>query len=118
MKKNNRQIGNHGETKACEYLAKKGYRILERNFRCKLGEIDIIALHNGYIVFVEVKYRENNRCGYPREAVNYYKQKNITRVASYYLMIKGSYHQNCRFDVIEIVKDEIWHIPNAFNATY
>lgn len=118
MKKNNREIGSVGETIACDYLERKGYQILKRNFRCKLGEIDIIAFSNGYIVFVEVKYRENNKCGYPREAVNYYKQKNITRVASYYLMIDGSYNTNCRFDVVEIMGNKIKHIPNAFNATY
>ena len=118
MRKNNRVLGSEAEAIACTYLEKMNYKIIEKNFRCRSGEIDIIALHQDYIVFVEVKYRKDYQCGYPREAVNYYKQKNITKVASYYLLIKGAYYQSCRFDVVEITDKDIELIQNAFNAVY
>lgn len=104
-----------GEDIACKYLQKVNYIILERNFRCRSGEIDIIALDKDYIVFIEVKYRKNNAYGYPREAVNYYKQRNISKVASYYLLIHNAFHKNCRFDVVEIIGENIELIQNAFS---
>lgn len=118
MKKNNCILGQEAENIAYNYLQDMGYTMLERNFRCKLGEIDIIALNDGYIVFIEVKYRHNSKCGYPREAVNYYKQRNITKVATYYLVKKGAYNKSCRFDVVEITGDNIELIKNAFDAVY
>lgn len=118
MKNNNWVLGSEAESLACSYLEKMDYKIIERNFRCRSGEIDIIARHQDYIVFIEVKYRKDRKCGYPREAVNYYKQKNITRVASYYLLINGAYDQSCRFDVVEITNNDIELIENAFNAVH
>ncbi len=118
MRQNNRLQGSQAEELACSYLEKRNYKILEKNFRCRSGEIDIIASHDNYIVFIEVKYRKNCNLGHPREAVNYYKQRNITRVASYYLLIKKAYDHNCRFDVVEITGETIKLIPNAFNAVY
>lgn len=115
METNKRTIGQAGEDVACRYLEKANYKILERNFRCRSGEIDIIALDGDYIVFIEVKYRKNNSYGYPREAVNYYKQRNISKVASYYLLTNNGFHRNCRFDVVEIIGKEIQLIPNAFS---
>ncbi len=115
MKKNKRIIGNKGEDLACLFLEKASYKILERNFSCRSGEIDIIALDGDYIVFVEVKYRSSNAYGYPRESVNYYKQRNISKVASYYLLINNAFHKNCRFDVVEIIGDTIELIQNAFS---
>lgn len=118
MKKNNCVLGSEAEAIACSYLEKIDYKIIEKNFRCRSGEIDIIALHQGYIVFIEVKYRTTNQCGYPREAVNYYKQRNLTKVASYYLLINQAYDKSCRFDVVEITGKHIELIQNAFNAVY
>lgn len=115
MKINKRTIGSEWEEVACEYLKKANYKILERNFRCRSGEIDIIALDGDYIVFIEVKYRKNNAYGYPRESVNYYKQRHISQVASYYLLIKNAFHKNCRFDVVEIMGENIELIKNAFS---
>ena len=115
MKINKRTIGSEAEEVACGYLEKSGYKILERNFRCRSGEIDIIALNGDYIVFIEVKYRKDKTFGYPRESVNYYKQKNISKVASYYLLIKNAYHKNCRFDVVEIIGSHIELIQDAFS---
>ena len=102
MKFNKRTIGNIGEEMAVKYLIKNKYRILERNFRCKLGEIDIIAKDGVYIVFVEVKMRKNSDFGMPAEAVNFYKQRKIIQVAQYYLMSKGIEY-NIRFDIVEIL---------------
>lgn len=118
MKQNNRLRGSEAEALACSYLEKRNYKILEKNFRCRSGEIDLIAFHESYIVFIEVKYRKNYKCGHPREAVNYYKQKNITKVASYYLLINEAYDKNCRFDVVEITGETINLIQNAFSAVY
>ena len=117
MKINKRTIGAQGEEMACHYLEQANYKILERNFRSKSGEIDIIALdlEKDYIVFIEVKYRKNKAYGYPRESVNYYKQRNITKVASYYLLRKNAFHKNCRFDVVEILGENIELIQNAFS---
>ena len=73
---NNHELGKEGETRAVEFLWKKGYRILERNFRTKRGEIDIIARNRKEIIFVEVKTRKNLDYGFPSESVNDNKQKN------------------------------------------
>ena len=82
---NNRKVGDAQETRAIFELEKLGYKILQKNFRCRMGEIDLIALHRGYLVFVEVKYRKNTRAGSAAEAVNWKKQQVISRVADYYI---------------------------------
>ena len=100
---NKRQIGTKYEEIAASYLKQHGYCILERNFRCRRGEIDIIARENGYLVFVEVKYRASAVCGSPLEAVDYRKQRNIIQVAQYYMLRHGyGTEVNCRFDVVAI----------------
>ncbi len=103
MRNNKRDIGTAGEDEAVAYLTAKKYRILERNFRCKSGEIDIIAQDGEYIVFIEVKMRKDNQFGLPSEGVNYHKQKKIIRSAEQYLISKNKYGMNVRFDVIEII---------------
>lgn len=112
---NNRTVGTEKEKMAAEYLVGKGYRILDMNYRCKTGEIDIIALNEDTIVFVEVKYRTGKRYGMAVEAVSAAKQKTIRQVAMYYLVTR--FHKSdveCRFDVIGIDREEITHITNAF----
>ena len=74
---NKRSIGTAYEEKAVEYLTAKGYRIIKRNFRCRIGEIDIIAKQNDIVVFVEVKYRRTDHMGQPLEAITFTKQKKI-----------------------------------------
>ena len=112
---NKRQTGTAYEIKAEEYLIEKGYRILERNFQNRNGEIDIIAKDGEYFCFIEVKYRTTNEFGSPFEAVDVRKQKQIRKVAAYYLMKqKLNEWTPCRFDVIGFVGDEMTHIENAF----
>ena len=113
--KNKRLIGAKYENLAVAKLTDEGYTILERNFSCKLGEIDIIALNKEALVFVEVKYRTNVSNGFPEEAVNYRKQRKISLCADYYCMIKGIYdNENIRFDVIAVDDGSIRHYKNAF----
>ena len=114
---NNRSVGTKKEELAADYLEKKGYEVLAKNFRCKYGEIDLIAKDGSYLVFVEVKYRATSKNGFPQEAVTKSKQKTIVFVANYYLM-KANLGQDIpiRFDVVAMLGDEITHIENAFNA--
>ena len=85
---NRREIGAEYEQKAVRYLESVGYRVLERNYRCRLGEIDIIAMQDGYLCFVEVKYRGSHGQGYPEEAVNHRKQQKIIQTAEVYMKKK------------------------------
>ena len=115
---NHLTIGKRGEDIAAEFLQKQGYRILQRRYRSKMGEIDIIAAKADWCVFIEVKTRRSARFGLPSEAVNYHKQGKIINTALLYLAFTG--RQNCpvRFDVIEIIltadNHKINHIENAF----
>lgn len=112
---NKRAIGTAYEKQAGEYLIQQGYEIVEYNFRCRQGEIDIIARDGEYLVFAEVKYRKNTGSGSPLEAVNVKKQQIISRVASYYCLTHGLGESTpCRFDVVAILGDEISLIRNAF----
>ena len=114
---NKRQVGTQYESMAVQYLTEAGYHILERNFRCRTGEIDIIAKDGAYLVFVEVKYRASAACGSALEAVDYRKQQSILRVAQYYMVSHGYGTQtNCRFDVVASQGTEITLIQNAFGA--
>ena len=110
----NKIEGDGGEIRAVEFLKGKGYRILQTNFKTKFGEIDIVAFKDKVIVFVEVKTRSTLVYGRPIEAVGYRKQQTIRKVAEVYLMIKNKPYADCRFDVIEIVGEEISHVENAF----
>jgi len=113
---NRRQIGSTYEETAARYLEKKGYRILEHNFRCKIGEIDLIAQDGTVLVFLEVKYRKNTVFGNPAEAVTPSKQRTICKAADYYRLKKGiAQDVPCRFDVVAILGDRIEVIKNAFD---
>lgn len=111
---NCRQIGTQYERKAGDYLIKCGYEILEYNFRCRMGEIDIIARDGEYLVFCEVKYRSGEGQGDPAEAVDFRKQRRISKCAAYYLMIHGISDVLCRFDVVSMKGETISLIRNAF----
>ena len=112
---NNRATGSNRERQAEEYLEKQGMRIVERNFRCKLGEIDLIGWHQNYLVFVEVKYRSSKVKGSAVEAVDGRKQKRICRVADYYRKShRIGVQTGIRYDVVAIQGENIEWIPNAF----
>lgn len=100
-----KQIGIFGEKIAYNYLQKNNYRIIETNFRCKQGEIDIIAWDNVQeeLVFVEVKTRTNYNYGTPAEAIDYKKRNHILKTTQYYLYIKKIEKCSIRFDAVEIV---------------
>lgn len=114
---NRRAYGNEGEQAACEYLLKKGWRILDRNVRRGRGEIDIIARKRKIITFVEVKRRSSLAFGNPAEAVNTEKQRRIAQAAALYVQEQGLENEKLRFDVIEILSGDIRHIEGAFDAT-
>ncbi len=115
---NKRTLGADNEKKAAAFLKEKGYEILELNFRCKNGEIDIVAKDREYLVFVEVKYRDNIRKGYPLEAISVQKQRTISKCAMYYMMKYGLDNFPVRFDVVGILKNEIQLIQNAFDFVW
>lgn len=110
-------LGKIGEDKAVELLMSKGYFIRERNWTVGKLEIDIVAVHNGYIVFVEVKTRRDNVFAEPKDAVNLRKIKNIVRAADAYIKI-NNIDLEPRFDIIDIVGQEenmrVEHIEDAF----
>ena len=115
MKKDKRTIGINGEKTAEKYLKNNKYKILDCNYHSRFGEIDIIAKKDNFIVFVEVKARNNNSLGEPREAVTYSKQNKIIKTAEFYILDKKIDLQP-RFDVIEVFTDTdtVNHIENAF----
>ena len=112
------EIGKEGEFISKQYLIKNNYKIIETNFKCKIGEIDIITFDKTKkeIVFIEVKTRTNKKFGTPKEAVDTIKQNHIYKVAQYYLLIKKLENVYCRIDVIEVYiynnKFNINHLKN------
>ena len=115
---NNKLKGGTGEGLAVKYLEKKGYEILEKNFKTKVGEIDIVAATERCLIFVEVKARQSDEYGEPAEAVTAAKQKKISQVASQFITKYRYFDCNVRFDIIEVRLDkkEINHIENAFDS--
>ena len=109
-------FGEHGEDRASRALRARGYRIVERNFRCKAGELDVVARDGGTLVFVEVRTRAGDRCGGAMSAVGYAKQRQVARVARAYLAIRKPRFDTCRFDVVAITGDELVIIQDAFRA--
>ncbi len=99
-------LGRKAEDAAAEYLKQQGYRLRERNFRCALGEIDIIAEDGDVLAFVEVRSRTSAFFGLPQETVNWNKQRKLRRLAAYYLAGKKEWQRKCRFDVIGVLFDQ------------
>ena len=117
-----RQTGSQGEEIAANFLIARGYRILERNFSCRGGKIDIIAREpgSGFLVFVEVKTRRGLSYGVPQLAVTLFKQRQISKAALTWLSKKRLLDSNARFDVIAILlhtdgNHAVEHIRNAFD---
>lgn len=102
---------------AASYLEEKGYQIIARNYYTPFGELDIIAQKDDIICYVEIKYRSSKKYGSPLEAVDYRKQRRISKSAMYHYMTHGAaQHRLCRFDVIGIdERHQIMHIENAFD---
>ena len=116
-------VGQQGESLACQYLTRQGYRVIARNYRTKLGEIDIVAEAQGTLVFVEVKTRRGHQCGHPFEAVTPAKWRQISKVALEYLAETGREGQPARFDVVAIsfsgeAEPVIELVKNAFDLSY
>jgi putative endonuclease len=115
--------GRRGEALAAEFLVRRGYRILAANYRHLRKEIDLIAWGEGFVVFVEVKLRRDDRFGGPAAAVDARKQRAIISCARGFLHERGIRGMPCRFDVIAI-RDEaggtprVEHIPNAFSIPF
>ena len=114
-------LGAWGEEKAVRFLKRRGFTIVDRNFRCRFGEIDIIAEIDEYLVFVEVRLRKDTRYGNPEETVDWRKQQKLKLAADYYLMTH-EVEKDIRFDVVALYAhngEKTWplpvkHIENAF----
>lgn len=113
--RNKRKIGSRAEGQAAAFLTEQGYELLEQNFFCRQGEIDLIAREGTTLVFVEVKYRLNEANGNPAEAVDRRKQQHLAKAARYYLFSHGYPEDTiCRFDVVGILGEQITLYRDAF----
>ena len=114
---NREELGRKGEYKARKYLEKQDYFVVRQNFKCKFGEIDIIAIDKNELVFVEVKTRCSKKYGEARDAVNKYKKKHIKKAANFFVYKNKLENQFVRFDVIEVYFNnnifKINHIKNV-----
>ena len=106
--------GEYGESVVSLYLKNNKYKILNQNYKTKVGEVDIVAMQKNTIVFIEVKMRETCAFGRPSEAVNTFKQAKIRRVAEEYLVRNRLTDSQIRFDVLEVIGQDVNHIENAF----
>lgn len=119
----NAGVGNRGEELAAAFLERNGLKVIERNFHCKGGEIDIVAKDGSTLVFVEVKSRKTLSFGVPQLAVTPFKQRQISKAALTWLAKNRQHDKPARFDVIAILLDgsyhhRIEHIKNAFDLAY
>jgi putative endonuclease len=113
-------LGQLGEELACEELERRGYAVLERRYRTRYGEIDIVAAHDGVLVFVEVKARAGDAFGSGAEAVTARKQRRVAQMAMDFVARRRLHGRACRFDVVAVAVDEgrprIEVFPDAFRA--
>ncbi len=118
MRRRARALGAYGEDIAASFFKKKGYDILEKNYRVPVGEIDIICKKGDLIVFVEVKTRSNSDFGDIKESITPWKIERIKKAAMWYIMKEGEQGQDYRFDCIFVMKCqkkvEVEHIAGAF----
>jgi putative endonuclease len=122
IKMEKKELGNKGEEVALRFLKKRGYRIIEKNYVCKMGEMDIIAKERDTLAFIEVKTRASTEFGPPQLAVNASKQRQLSKVALNYLNEKRLKDVKARFDVVAILLgqmgEEIELIRDAFELKY
>ncbi len=110
-------LGRSGEDQAARYLSRQGYRVIERNYRTTAGEIDLIAFHQGTVVFVEVKTRTSTAFGEPELAVTPQKQQRMVKAALSYIKKRNIHQMPCRFDVVAISRsadEKVELIQDAF----
>jgi len=111
-------LGNHAEKLAAKYLKSKGLALVKRNYRCKLGEIDLVMQHHEYLVFVEVRYRKNSAFGGAAASIDIAKQSKLTKAAQHYMLNNGVADTPARFDVIclngDLNRPDYQWISNAF----
>lgn len=119
MSRHNILLGKSGEEAAVNLLKEKGYKIIARNYKSKLGEIDIVAKDRDTLCFIEVKTRQNDSFGIPLESVAFRKQRQISKAALLFLKEKNLFQKKARFDVVSIIntqeKPRIELIKNAFD---
>ena len=117
VRMNTRRVGGINEEKAVCYLKDNDFRIIKQNYRCKIGEIDIIAIKENILRFIEVKYRKSDCYGNPLEAVNKRKQDKIMKTAAWFLNENPQYQDmQCSFDVMAVTEQYIKYIFNGFGA--
>lgn len=116
MKSNKRQIGKQQEERAALFLIERGYEVLERNFWCRFGEIDIIAKQGEYLVFCEVKFRGQEAYGDGICSIDRRKRNHLWKAANHYLQQNHLWDIPCRFDVISMTKEALVLYENAFEA--
>ncbi len=112
-----KELGKRGEETAADYLAGKGYRIIDRNYKCRVGELDIIAMEGETLIFIEVKTRKDLSYGLPCESITATKKWHISRAVGYYTAIHKLEDLNMRIDVVEVLATKagmyIHHIKDA-----
>lgn len=117
-KRTEMKLGDWGEEKAVEYLSEKGYQIIQRNFRCKAGEIDIVTIHKNTLVFIEVKTRNNMHYGLPCEAITPTKMRHLKKAIAYYTAIYKMEDWDLQLDVLELLMVEghcyVHHLEDVY----
>jgi putative endonuclease len=112
------ESGGRGEDRAARALRERGYRLVERNFRCKQGELDAVAYDGDTLVFVEVRTRRDARFGGGASACGVTKQRRVARVAAAYVSLRRPRFDRCRFDVVAITGDDLEIIQDAFRVVW
>ena len=116
------ELGEQGETLAFEEIKRLGYTNIIRNYRCRLGEVDLVAEDGDVLVFIEIKTRRGRSLGFAKEAVNARKQKQVSKVALNYMKINNCCDVSARFDVVAVAigsgPPQIEVIKNAFDLAY
>lgn len=113
-----RAIGAIAEQQVARYLLSSGLRLIESNYSCKGGELDLICEEGELIVFVEVRSRKSARYGGALESIGRTKQARILHAAAHYLAVRGLDHRGCRFDVVALESGHLTHVRGAFESTY
>ena len=112
-----RAAGAQAERRAEELLTRLGFQVLERNYTCKGGELDLVCDDDGTLVFVEVRARRSGDFGAPEETISATKRRRLIHAARHYLMVRTHEERACRFDVVAIEGDDVRHLRDAFRTT-